>query len=162
MREYRRAKIKALERLREEGRKRGYEPEIDYNELVLYERPRLLARTRASAAQRGSLNFKVNDEVRYDGDNFRNVYSIILDLHAPDTWNSLDSFYPLTLRLIRDLATEDINGDHPVTINLSDPRVKCWENSIERLFPSEGGVKPPADRINDDHTQKLNDIAKGL
>lgn len=160
MRKYRRAKIEALEWLQKRGQERGYKPEI--NGLILREPPRLLARTRASVAQQGSLNFKVNDEVEYETDKFDEVYLIVFNLHRPNTWSSRDSFYPLTLSLIKDLANEDVNGDYPVTINLSDPRIKQWENSIDRLFPDNEEVKSPAERINDDQTQRLNNIARGL
>lgn len=165
MTDYWRAKKQFLEWLQEQGEHRGYSSEIDYGAKVILERPRLLARTRASVDQRRYLNFKVNDEVEYENDEFEEVYSIILDLHDGRTWDAeRNSFYPLSLRLIDDLANKDINEDHPVTINLSHPGVERQKNRLQTLFPIEEEEEqdPPADRITDDRTQELNDIAKNL
>ena len=165
MTDYPRAKIRFLEWLQEQGESRGYSPEVNYGEKVILERPRLLARTRASVDQRRHLNFKVNDEVEYENDAFENVYSIILDLHDGRTWNAeQDTFYPLSLRLIDNLANKDINEDHPITIDLVHPGVKRQKNRLQTLFPveEEEEQRPPAERITDEQTKKLNDIAKGL
>jgi hypothetical protein len=165
MTDYRRAKIQFLKWLQEQGENRGYSPEVHDGAKCILEQPRLLARTRASVAQRGSLKFKVNDEVEYENDEFKNVYSIILDLRDDRNWDAeWDTFYPLPLRLINNLADEDINGDHPVTIDLSHPSVERQKNRLQTLFPveEERDQEPPAERITDDRVKKLNDIAKNL
>ena len=162
------AKDSFLEWLQEQGRKRGYSPEVYYGSKVMLERPRLLARTRASVMQHGAFNFKMNDEVKYDSDNFENVFSIILDLHDAQVWDpKKDSFYPLTLRQIKRRAGEpDVNGDHPVTINLSDRGVKLHKNNLQRLFPledkEESDSRIPADKIANECTQRLNNIVKDM
>lgn len=165
MTDYPRAKLKFLEWLQEQGENRGYSPELKYGARVVLERPRLLARTRASVAQRKSLKFKVNDEVEYENDDFEKVFSIILDLHDGGKWDAeQDAFYPLSLRLITNLAKEDINEDHPITIDLSHPGVDRQKNRLQTLFPieEEDNQEPPAERITDDRTKGLNDIAKNL
>jgi hypothetical protein len=165
MTDYPRAKIQFLEWLQGQGEHRGYSPEVKYGAKVILERPRLLARTRASVAQRRYLKFKVNDEVEYENDEFEKVYSIILDLHDGRNWDAeQDAFYPLSLRLINNLANEDINGDHPVTIDLSNPGVERQKNRLQTLFPieEEEDQEPPAEQIIDDRTKELIDIAKNL
>jgi hypothetical protein len=165
MTDYKRAKIQFLEWLQGQGEHRGYSPEVNYDAKVILERPRLLARTRASVAQRRYLNFKVNDEIEYKNDEFEKVYSIILDLHDGSNWDAeLDTFYPLPLRLINNLANKDINEDHPVTIDLSHPGVERQKNRLQTLFPieEEEDQEPPAERITDNRTKELNDIAKNL
>jgi hypothetical protein len=166
MTDYPKAKIQFLEWLQRQGEYRGYSPEVNYGARVILERPRLLARTRASVAQRRHLNFKVNDEVEYEKGEFEKVYSIILDLHDGRNWDAeQDTFYPLSLRLIKNLVdNKDINEDHPVTIDLSHPGVKYQKNRLQTLFPieQEEGQEPPAERITDDRIKELNDIAKDL
>lgn len=164
MTDYPRAKIKFLEWLQGQGEHRGYSPEVNYGEKVILERPRLLARTRASVDQRRHLNFKVNDEVGYENDEFEKVYSVILDLHDGRDWDAeQDTFYPLSLRLINNLANKDINEDHPVTIDLSHPGVERQKNRLQTLFPiEEEDQEPPAERITDDRIKGLNNIAKNL
>lgn len=165
MTDYPRAKIQFLEWLQGQGEHRGYTLEVNYGAKVILERPRLLARTRASVAQRRYLNFKVNDEVENENDEFEKVYSIILDLHDGRNWDAeQDTFYPLSLRLINNLANKDINDDHPVTIDLSHPGVERQKNRLQTLFPieEEEDQEPPAERITDDRTKDLNDIAKNL
>ncbi|WP_276273571.1 hypothetical protein [Haloarcula litorea] len=166
MTDYWRAKKQFLEWLQGQGEHRGYSPEVNYGAKVILERPRLLARTRASVAQRRKLKFKVNDEVEYENDEFEKVYSIILDLHDGRTWDAeQDSFYPLSLRLIDNISdNKDINGDYPVTVDLSHPGVKRQKNRLQTLFPveEEEDQEPPAERITDDRTKELNDIAKNL
>lgn len=70
MTDYPRAKNQFLEWLQGEGEHRGYSPEVNYDAEAILERPRLLARTRASVDQRRYLKFKVNDEVEYENDEF--------------------------------------------------------------------------------------------
>lgn len=149
--------------LQERGKERGYDTEVDYGEKLIAEPPRLLARTRASVDQSGYLNFKVKDEVKYDNSDFRKVYSIVLDAHSSTEWDpTRDSFYPLTLNYLKEKSTQDVNGDFPVTINLSDDKVKPWKNSIQRLFPTDEDYVPAGERITDEKTQTLNEIAKNL
>jgi len=110
--------------------------------------------------------FKANDEVEYENDKFENVYFIILDLHDGRTWDAeQDSFYPLSLKLIDTISdNKDINGDYPVTIDLSHPGVKRQKNRLQTLFPieKEKDQEPPAERITDDRRKEPNDIVKNL
>lgn len=118
-----------------------------------------------SVARRGYLNFKVNDEVEYENDEFENVYSIILDLHDGRNWDAeQDAFYLLSLRLINDLANKDTNDDHSVTTDLPHPDVERQKNRLQPLFPTEEGVdqQPPAERIINNRIKELNEIAKHL
>jgi len=165
MTDYPRAKIEFLEWLQRQGEYRGYSPEVNDDEKVIVEQSRLLARTRASVAQQGSLKFKVNDEVEYNNDEFENVFSIILDLHDGRNWDAeQDTFYPLSLRSISDLSDKDINKDYPVTINLSHRGVERQKNRLQTLFPieEEKHQEPPAERITDAQTKELNGIVKNL
>jgi hypothetical protein len=166
--DHRMAKNQFLEWLQEQGKERGYNPEIHYGSKVILETPRLLARTRASVWQHGAFNFKMNDEVEYDSDNFERVFSIILDLHEPHVWDpKIDSFYPLTLKQIKNRASgPDVNGDYPVTINLADRGVELQKDNLQRLFPFEDGKKQdnktPADKITNEQTRRLNNLIKRM
>lgn len=94
------------------------------------------------------------------------MYSIILDLQDGRNWDAeQDTFYPLSLRLINNLVNnKDVNGDYPVTIDLSHPGVERQKNRLQTLFPveEEENQEPPAERIVDDRTKELNNIAKDL
>lgn len=169
------AKISFLKWLQEEAQERGYDPELDRYNRVLYERPLFAVRTRASVQQRSPFKFKVNDEVNADVSAFQNAYSVVLDLHSPyDFDSSLDDFYPLTLTYYRVSTNQDKNGDYPIGIYLDDKRVNRYKNSVDYLFPpndsgiedSESGSGP--DDFGDwrnqmsDQTRRLNDIAQNL
>lgn len=167
------AKSQFREWVQGEGENRGYSPKIDKDSGVIVERPHLLARTRASVEQQGTLKFKINDEMKYENntvksenEEFDTVCSIILDLHDGRKWDAeQDAFYPLPLRLISNLKDrEDINGDHPITIDLSHDGVDRHKNRLQTLFPieeeEEEGQEPI--QIDDNKIERLNRIAKDL
>lgn len=169
------AKISFMEWLQEEARKRGYDPELDRYNRVLYERPFVAVRTRASVHQHSPFKFKVNDEVNADVSEFQNAYSVVLDLHSPFDFDpSLDDFYPLTLTYYRVTTNRDRNGDYPIGIHLEDKRVNRYKNSVDYLFPpadseskdsdSSPGLDDSGDWQNrmSDQTRRLNDIAQNL
>ncbi len=159
------AKVEFLEWLQKRGKERGYSPTIDRSARVLYERPRLLARTRSSVRQGHSVNFKINDEVEYDSKEFDQVFSIILKLSDTREWNpSRDSFYPISIGVLSNWTNGDRNGDYPVTVDLSTDLLKQRKNSLQMLFPTDSGAdeEVPADRIKDEQMKGLNDIARDL
>lgn len=169
------AKIAFLEWLQEEARKRGYNPDLDRYNRVLYERPFIAVRTRASVQQRSPFKFKVNDEVNADVSSFQNAYSVVLNLHSPFDFDpSLDDFYPLTLTYYRVSTNQDKNGDYPIGIYLDDKRVRSYKNSVDYMFPPDDpgdgdcdsgpGPDDPGDWRSQmsEQTQRLNDIARNL
>lgn len=164
------AKISFMEWLQKEARKRGYDPKLDRYNRVLYERPFIAVRTRASVQQRSPLKFKVNDEVNADISEFQNAYSVVLDLHSPFEFDpSLDDFYPLTLMYYRVSTNQDKNGDYPIGIYLEDNRVNRYKNSVDYLFPSDDSDFDPGSDDSGDwrnrmsaQTRRLNSIAQNL
>jgi len=164
------AKITFLQWLQEEARKRGYNPTLNQQNRVLYERPFIIIRTRASVQQQSPFKFKVNDEINADVSEFQNAYSVVLDLHSPFDFDpSIDDFYPLTLTYYRMSTNRDRNSDYPIGISLEESRVNRCKNSIDHLFPTGGSDSDRA--LNDssdwrnqmsDQTRKLNDIAQNL
>jgi hypothetical protein len=169
------AKISYLEWLQEEARKRGYDPEIDYDNRLLYEEPYIILRTRASVHQHSLLKFKVNDEVNADVSAFENTYSIVLDLQSRTDFDpSIDDFYPLTLTYYRAVTDPDRNGDYPIGVELTNPRVKRDKNSVDYLFPPESSRTDASDSDhgpddssgwNDqmsDRTRRLNEIFQDI
>lgn len=169
------AKIAFLEWLQEEAQDRGYDPELDRYNRVLYERPFIAVRTRASVQQHSPFKFKVNDEVNADVSSFHNAYSVVLNLHSPFDFDpSLDDFYPLTLTYYRVSTNQDKNGDYPIGIYLDDNHVRRNKNSVDYMFPPDdlGDGDPVSGSGSDDpgdwrsqmseQTQRLNDIARDL
>ncbi|WP_411967475.1 hypothetical protein [Haloferax sp. YSSS75] len=158
--EYGEAKTGFLKWLQESARERGHTPTLDEHHRVLYEEPRLLLRTRASVRQNDTLRFKVNDEARYNSDDFERVYLVLLELSEKDRWNpETDHFYPLPLRFVKESAKKDVNGDYPVGFRLKDARVARARDNLDLLFEPEEYVAP-GDQIDDPKVACLNDIAR--
>ena len=131
------------------GRERGYEASRRADLLV--DEPRLVSRTRYTVDQglntpswdrSGDVHFKVNDEVKARVDGIDQLYSVVLDVHSKRTWNpDRDDFYPLSVSYLRRQSNEDINGDYPIRLDLTDPYFQSRRNDLDRLFP----VKQPSE-----------------
>lgn len=125
------------------GTERGYTASRQADLLV--DEPRLVARTRYTVdqglntpawAQRSDVRFKVNDEVETRLDDVEQLYSIVLDLHDKQTWDpDRDDFYPLTVSYLRRRSNEDINGDYPIGLDLTEPALRRRRSNLDRLFP---------------------------
>ena len=134
-----------LEWCAEMGSERGYD--ASRQDDLLVDDPRFVARTRYTVDQglntqalnpAGIAHFKVTDEVETQLERFDKVYSIVLDVHSKWTWDpGRDDFYPLTTRYLRRQSSEDINGDYPVRLDLTDPSLKHRRNDLDRLFPDD-------------------------
>jgi hypothetical protein len=166
MTDYRLAKRAFLEWLQEQGIQRGYDPSLRLGDMIILERPRLLARTRGSVCQEGNITLRFNDEMNYDGTDFKRVFSIILDLHSRRAWNpGIDDFYPLSLILIETLEKESRTTTNTLALDLDDKRIQKQKNNLQALFPVDGEVETieaPANRIEDDRIGRLNKLANEL
>jgi len=162
------AKLEFLEWLQEEAYERGYDPELDRQNLILFQRPFTVIRTRGSLQQHSPFKFKTNDEVNAKLPNFENAYSVVLDLHSDTQFDpDVDDFYPLPLVYYRTKTNEDKNGDYPISIHLDKPRMERCRNSVEVLFPLAGdeGIGADPKDIRDqmsDKTRDLNNIFRNL
>lgn len=129
------AKIEFLEWLQERARERGYDPKLDRNNQILFERSFTVIRTRGSLRQSSPFKFKVNDEVNTELPNFENAYSVVLDLHSATEFDpDIDDFYPMPLVYYQTRTNEDKNGDYPISIYLGKPRLERCRNSVDVLF----------------------------
>ena len=127
------------------GTERGYT--VSRQSDLLVDEPRFVARTRYTVnqglntpawAQPSDVRFKVNDEVETRLEEVEQLYSIVLDLHDKQTWDSnRDDFYPVTASYLRRRSNEDKNGDYPVGIDLTDPALRRRRNDLDRLFPMD-------------------------
>ncbi|OVE82982.1 hypothetical protein B2G88_18535 [Natronolimnobius baerhuensis] len=162
------AKIEFLEWLQERARERGYDPKLDRNNQILFERSFTVIRTRGSLRQSSPFKFKVNDEVNTELPNFENAYSVVLDLHSATEFDpDIDDFYPMPLVYYQTRTNEDKNGDYPISIYLGKPRLERCRNSVDVLFPSEGDEGTGFDQgdVRDqmsDKTRDLNQIFRDI